>query len=166
MNEGPGSGRRSGNRLRHFRDPGTQNAEGSAPMSPTAPTTSPVRAPAARPAAPGGPGAAAVTIDPRKLALQYWPWLVSSLVGGVVLGVIVHFALLFVYPLYDGTVVFETLPVIERAEEGRATVGEAGEAEMKRFIGNQTRMLVSDTIMMRAVDDPKVKNDTGWIRQY
>lgn len=135
-------------------------------MAPTAPTTTPVRAPAARPASPGAPDASGVTIDPRKLALQYWPWLLGSLVGGVVLGVVVHFSLLFAYPLYDGTVVFETLPVLEKAEEGRATVGEAGEAEMKRFIGNQTRSLVSDNVMMRAVDDPKVKSDTGWIGQF
>lgn len=139
-------------------------------MPPNAPVQTAARPPAARPASPGAPAGGgaglAATIDPRKLALQYWPWLVGSLVGGVVLGVVMHFALLFVYPLYDGKVIFEMLPSLETADQAKGTVGEQGEAEMKRFIGNQTQMLVSDNVLLRAVDDPKVKNDTKWIRKY
>lgn len=135
-------------------------------MPPTAPTIAP-RPAAARPPGSAAPGVPGLTIDPRKLLLQYWPWLVGALVAGVVLGVVTHFVIRFTYPLYNGDVVFEMLPSLEKADQGNQTVSSAGgEAEMKRFIGTQIQIITSDNIIEKAVNDPRVKVDTQWIKEF
>lgn len=139
-------------------------------MSPTAPAPAakPINArPGGAPSAPGGAGGLNVTIDPRKLLLQYWPWLIASLVGGVVLGLVTYFALLYTTPLYDGEAWFElTSPITEMAQATQSVGREGGEAEMERFTGTQTQIMVSDRLLQRAVNTPIVKNETEWIKPF
>ncbi len=136
------------------------------------PTTAPPapRSPAAgpRPAAPPQAGGLNVTIDPRKLLLQYWPWLLGSVFVGVALGVVTHFALLFTMPRYDGEVWFELLPPMTSADmTSGITVGEKfGEAEMERFIGTQIQVMLSENVIKQAVNTPIVRDQTTWANQF
>ncbi len=125
------------------------------------------RPPGARPPArpPQGASPAATAIDPRKLLLQYWPWMIGAGFMGIVLGIGVHFALLKTYPLFDGTVYFEFYSSIERADDARQ-MSDSSEAEIERFIGSQVARMISESTLKKAVQDPQVRSDTRWIRPY
>lgn len=135
-------------------------------MSPT-PTPPAPRPTGSRPTAPPGGGGLNVTIDPRKLLLQYWPWLAASFIVGVVLSVGTYYALLRFAPLYDGDVWFEfSSPLTAADQEETAVSREGGEAEIERFIGTQLQIMRSDNILMEVVNTRPVREDTRWIQQF
>ncbi len=130
--------------------------------TPAAPSTRPSGGPARPPAAASGFN---TTIDPKKLALQYWPWLVAALIVGIALGVGTHLTLRRVAPVYQGQVWFEFGAAITRDVQTETTLGGGGAAEMERFIGTQMQRLTSDDLLRRAVMEPSVR-DTEWRRQF
>lgn len=133
------------------------------------PATSPIPAPAARPApVPSAqPVAGAALVDPIRVLQQYYPWLAASAVGGTILGTILHFALLFIYPLYTGYVVFQCNPPF-RAGEG--TVAASGaipgvKEELQLYMETQVSVMKSDVVLGRAVAEPAVR-DSKWAQSF
>ncbi|MEC9374152.1 MAG: hypothetical protein VYC34_09925, partial [Planctomycetota bacterium] len=127
----------------------------------TPPTTRPAGPrPAGAPAGPPGPGQGGITLDPRKLFLQYWPWLIGSVIAGLVLGTAAHFAFAKFYPLYDGEVYFEVFAMVEDPGQQRSTVGAGQEPEIERFIGTQINRMLSEPVLRASVIRPAVRNDT------
>jgi len=135
-------------------------------MSPT-PTPSAPRPTGQRPAAPASGGGLNVTIDPRKLLLQYWPWLAASFIVGIVLSIGTYYTLLKTYPLYDGDVWFEFSSPLTAADQEETMVSrEFGEAEIERFIGTQLQIMRSENTLMEVVTTRPVREDTRWIQQF
>ncbi len=138
-------------------------------MTPTTPTTT--QKPAGgrsrpAPARPTQQAPTAVTIDPRKIFCQYWPWFIGSGVVGLVLGVVLYFALLKLYPLYDGKVWFEFLSAIDEVDNAQTSVGKGGDEEIERFMGTQIEVMTSDAILRQAVASRPVRQDTKWLKQF
>ncbi len=126
--------------------------------------------PGGRPA-PGAPvgGLQTPTIDPIRLAKQYYKVLAASVVVGLVLGVAVFFISLKFFPKYTAQVTFKCNPQVEEAGKLSGTVrgGEAGgPEEMERFIASQVQDLISKPILEDAANDPKVRDETKWAKSF
>ena len=117
-----------------------------------------------RPSAPGG-GAGAQSFDPLKLLQKYKFVLAGSLFLGAVLGVVAHYTLLYTYPLFKSTVLFECTPV----QTDISTVGieQIDEDEMSRFVGTQVETLKGERVMTDVLADPRLQAEApGWYSKY
>lgn len=127
----------------------------------TIPTTRPTipGAPqAARPSAPGAHSPASVlpTIDPLKLLKKHkWTLLATALIGAV-LGTIVHFVLLFTFPIYTAFVVYECTPVTSQPAD--LTPSGDFKNEIEKFMATQVQIMQSDGIVAATLQDPDLKN--------
>lgn len=133
----------------------------------TAPAARPPAPSSSRPGAPAGPGNApeTVTIDPIKLVKKY-KWLLGAAgAAGVVLGVVSHFVLLKVYPTYVPEVYFECYA---QSEDAAQTVAPASfEKELQRFMATQVQVMLSDSLVMEAVQNPDLpRNAPNWYAQF
>lgn len=114
--------------------------------------------------APTGAGAA-LAVDPVKLLLKYKWLLVGSAVVGAVLGLVSHFAMLRVYPIYTSEAFFECLP----PETGMDTIAaeRIDQNEFELFMGTQVDRMKSDFVLGRVVRDPRLPNEArNWSRPY
>ncbi|MGD9693685.1 MAG: polysaccharide biosynthesis tyrosine autokinase [Phycisphaerales bacterium] len=123
----------------------------------------------------GGPGGSGggiqtPTIDPIRLAKQYFKVLAASVVVGLILGVGVHFIALKFFPKYTAQVTFKLNPEVEdasKAATGTIRGGQGGGAEeMERFIASQVQDLISKPVLEDAANDPKVRDETRWARSF
>lgn len=117
-----------------------------------------------RPSAPGG-GASAPSFDPLKLLQKYKFVLAGSLFLGAVLGVAAHYVLLYTYPLFKSTVLFECTPV----QTDISTVGieQIDEDEMSRFVGTQVETIKGERVMTDVLADPRLQAEApGWYSKY
>jgi capsular exopolysaccharide synthesis family protein len=117
--------------------------------------------PAAAPASP----AQVSTVDPIKL-LNKHKWLLGgTALTGAVLGVGAHFALATWYPQWRPTVLFNVLP----PQENLASIGSASmtDIEMNRFMQTQVRVMTSETVLTRVIEDPQLRlNAPDWYKQH
>ena len=138
--------------------------------SPYPPSSRPTGGPP-RPNAPSsGPSASAASsaqaIDPMRLLMTYWPWGVGAGIVGVILGVIVYFALARLAPQYVSTALFQASPPSETVGENiESGLGMQGNEEMEIFMETQVQRMTSDTILRRAISEPDIR-ETQWIDQY
>lgn len=138
------------------------------------PTNRPMTGPTNKPAGgAGGPssggGLGVPTIDPIRLARQYYKVLAASVVVGIVLGVGVYFASLRFIPKFTANVTFKCNPQLEEAGKTSGTIrgGDAGGAEeMERFIATQVQDLMIKSNLEDAANDPKVRDDSDWAKQF
>ncbi len=137
-------------------------------------TNKPMPGPTNKPAggaggpAPGG-GLGVPTIDPIRVAKQYYKVLVASVAAGIMLGVAVHFLSLRFVPKYTAQVTFKCNPQLEEAGKTAGTIrgGDAGGAEeMERFIATQVQDLMIKSNLEDAANDPKVRDDSTWAKQF
>ncbi|MBX3383380.1 MAG: polysaccharide biosynthesis tyrosine autokinase [Phycisphaeraceae bacterium] len=131
-------------------------------------TTLPTNPPAAINPANRSGGAAtaaqAVTIDPVKL-LNRHKWLLVAAAGlGALLGVGAHYFCEQFFPRWKPIAVFQVTPP---AEDITTTVGIVNAEEMNRFMQTQIRILTSDPVLTRVVDDPSLQqNAANWTSRY
>ena len=122
---------------------------------------------AARPAAGGAPrGArpAAPTIDPVRVLRQHQWLLVGSAGAGLVLGTIAHFAFLFLYPLWGGTVLFEIRPEVTGAKD--AVTREIVQDEAIARLGQtESAKMISKSVLEAAMKAPDI-GTTKWGQYY
>jgi capsular exopolysaccharide synthesis family protein len=124
--------------------------------------------PGLRPAPANAPApAAAPAIDPIRVLQQYYPWLLASAVAGAIIGTIVHFACLFVYPIYTGYVVFQVTPPPRVGEGSAASAGNVAQVkeELQLYMETQVKVLTSDVVLNKAVSQPQVR-ETKWAQDY
>lgn len=138
-------------------------------MTTSAPATpSPVLPPQKRPQS-GPPASHAHTafaaLDPMKLLQQYYPWLVGALVAGVVIGVGSYFLLRRFVPRWDAEVVYEALA--QATDPGQPISGGTmgGQVEMESHMNTLVRVMKSDMILQKAVQERRVK-ETEWAKQF
>ena len=136
-------------------------------MTAANPSPSPSAA-AARPANAGGPprgGRQQVpTIDPVRVLRQHAKLLGVAAVAGAVLGVVANYALLFVYPLWGGTVLFEIRPEITGAKD--AVTREIVQDEAIARLGQtESAKIVSKSVLEAAMKAPDV-GTTKWGQYY
>ncbi len=120
--------------------------------------------------APGGPGPTGaglnLNINPLKLVRQHLFLLIGAVFVGGVLGVGSHFALLRTYPLYTSEALFECTAALTSAESSVTMVGPGGAPELERFIATQAAIMISDGILLKAANDPRVRNETDWAKAF
>src|SRR5262245_31414995 len=103
------------------------------------PTTRPAVPAASRPAAPAPAATGAPTIDPIRLVKRF-KWILLGAAGtGAVLGVIAHFALLWLYPVWSSDTVLQCSAL--EGEVGK--IGAAGnfKEELEKFMATQVALL-------------------------
>lgn len=127
------------------------------PNPPTGPRPSPG-------AAPVGAGAA-LAIDPVKLLLKYRWILVMAVIAGGVIGVVSHFVLLRVHPVYSSTVYFECLTATE--EPGIINATRIDQNEIELFMGTQVQQLRSDYIIGKVAAHPRLAAQApNWVQPF
>ena len=114
-----------------------------------------------------GPRAAArsaPSIDPLRVVRQHWLAFSVWLAAGAVFGVTVHFAAVFLYPLYTSFVAFELRPQLAQATE---IVGQdvTQEETVARLAQTEVERMRSREVLLRAVEKRDVRN-TEWAKQY
>jgi len=135
------------------------------PISPASHPT-PANPPAA--AAPRAPTAPPVgqlgAIDPVKLLNKHKWLLVGAAIAGALVGVGTHFLLLKVYPMWQPIVLFHCLPPQESIGLDNNFISEV---EMNRFMQTQVKIMTSDSVLSRVVEDPSIKNNAPlWSKRY
>ncbi len=123
---------------------------------------------APRAAATSAPAPAVPAIDPIRVLQQYYPWLLASAVAGAIIGVVVHFASLFIYPIYTGYVIFECRPPARAGEGSVATAAAVAQMkeELSLYMETQVSVLKSDVVLSKAVNQPQVRDDTKWAKDF
>ena len=119
-----------------------------------------------RPSGPAGPGNAGMpAIDPFKLLQRHWQKLMIAGAAGVVVGVAAHFTWMAIYPIYRAEAVFqcEAAP----AEDNIVASANVDADEIDRFMATQSAIMVSQRVLERAMQDPKLQSVArSWCRQY
>lgn len=122
--------------------------------------------PTSAPARPGAPSSGAgVSIDPVKLLLKYKWLLVISAGAGAVIGLVSHFVLLRVYPIYSTEVVMECLaPNLDPAAVAAETIDPD---EIEKFMGTQVSTIKSELVLDRVVRDARLRTEAPkWTARY
>jgi capsular exopolysaccharide synthesis family protein len=136
----------------------------AAPVRPAAPAAAPAAAPGAGPAGGGGGG---VAIDPIKLVQRHMWLLIGSAFVGAVLGIAGNFALSVVYPVWKPVAIFRCITPMSEPGETMARASDNNMQEMDRFMQTQVRQMMSDTVLLRAVEDPRMMQEApNWIRKF
>lgn len=133
----------------------------------TMPMTRPPAPPGVRPGGPtpAAPPPGAVAVDPIKLARKHKWLLGGSVLGGVVLGIAAHFALLYTVPIYTAEVIWECFP----QDTSIVTLGTEGPIrdELDKFMATQAQIMTSTAVIDAAVTDPALeRNAPRWHQQF
>lgn len=124
----------------------------------------------AAPQAQGAPQAATTagqlsTLDPIKLFNRHKWLLGAAAVVGVGIGLGAHLVLKRVYPVWRPAALYNVLPPFESAAGNPAQV--SNEIEMNRFMATQTRLMTSETVLTRVVEDPDLaRNAKDWAKSF
>ncbi len=120
-----------------------------------------------RPAAGGPPRGGrqqAPTIDPVRILRQHAWLLVGTGVAGLVLGTVANFVLLFAYPLWGGSVLFEIRPEVTGAKD--AVTREIVQDEAIARLGQtESAKMISKSVLEAAMKAPDV-GTTKWGQYY
>jgi len=135
----------------------------SAAPTPTASPAAP--RPGAPAGAPRGPRPQqAPTIDPVRVLRQNVGLLLATAVAGAVLGVVAHFAFLYLYPLWGGSVVFEIRPEVTSAKDAVAREIVQDEA-IARLGQTESQKMTTKSVLEAAMASPEI-NSTTWGQEY
>lgn len=129
----------------------------SASAAPT-PTPRSSSAPAAR------GGARAPTMDPVRLLRQHAKLFSITFACGLVMGVVVHFASLFLYPIYSGQVLFELNPQLTDATDiiGQDTTQEE---TVSRLAQTEAARIMSRNVLAEACKNRDIE-ETVWAKWF
>lgn len=140
--------------------------------SPTTVTTAAAAAAGVRThAAPAAPvptaPASTVAIDPIKLILRHKWLLLGSLVGGLIIGTILHVAFLLVYPIWRPTALFVCNQPEANAYQLTGASGVVNQDEQQMFMQTQVRLMLSDEVLDRVATDARLENEAkNWIEGF
>lgn len=104
------------------------------------------------------------TIDPVRVLRQYQWVLLSSVILGLIAGILLHFLWLYTWPTYRSVSVFQVhRPVTDPKQVGSAP-GQADD-QIERQLHTQAAQLIQPGILRDAINDTDVQN-TKWIEQF
>jgi len=127
----------------------------------------PMPGPAGPIAGPGPGGGGGVAIDPLKLVQRHIWLLIGAAVVGGILGIIGNFALSYLNPVWKPVVIFRCITPVMEPGDTMSKASENNMAEMDRFMQTQVRQMMSDTVLLRAVEDPRMMQEApSWIRKF
>ena len=115
-------------------------------------------------AAPVAPTSATAAVDPLRLLMVYWPWLLGAFIFSIFVGIGVYLALGTLAPKYKTDVLYEVLPPAD-TENVNVSVGYGGREEMTGYMETQVSVIESDRILDRAVKQPDVAG-TQWAKKF
>lgn len=128
----------------------------------------------ARPAAPShlrpagpAPAAALPTVDPIRLLKKYKWLLAATTVFGAVLGTGAYFAWLQIYPFWQASVVYDCTDRPTDIKNPVGAVNQSQKEEFDRFMATQTAIMVSDRVLDKAANDPRLQNEAPkWCERF
>jgi capsular exopolysaccharide synthesis family protein len=118
----------------------------------TLPTVRPAVPAAARPAPAAAGAAGTPAIDPLKLLKKHKWTLLAAAVAGAVIGAILHFILMAVYPIYAPFALYQCLPMQETLASNAPAM--TFKDELQNFMSTQVQLLTSDGIIDKTLNDP------------
>lgn len=135
-------------------------------MTTAAPTMPASAQPAKRPAqGPVQAPSAFAALDPMKLLQQYYPWLIASGILGAIVGVASFFVFQAVYPIWAASVTYEVLPaVIDPSQPMQA--GSSTREEQEPYMNTLQKVIISDSILSKALQERNVREQTKWADPY
>ncbi|MCX5690145.1 MAG: hypothetical protein NTV94_10255, partial [Planctomycetota bacterium] len=118
----------------------------------------------------GGSGAAAAStsgmgsIDPIKLLNKHkWLLVGAGIVGGIA-GTGLNYALEEVYPVWKPVAIFACSPPMENILSAGL---QANETEMGRFMQTQLKIMTSDSVLQKVIDDPALQQSApNWSARF
>ena len=130
--------------------------------APAAPTPSPRPAASSAPTARGG--GRAPTIDPVRILRQHAKLFAITLGCGLVLGAVVHFGSLFLYPIYSGQVLFELNPQLVDPTDivGQDTTQEE---TVSRLAQTEAARIMSRNVLTEACKNRDIE-ETVWAKWF
>ncbi|GMV24210.1 MAG: hypothetical protein AMXMBFR58_02410 [Phycisphaerae bacterium] len=132
-------------------------------------TTVPAMArPGAGPAKPHTPTAAppVATIDPVKMFRKYKWVLAITAVLGVVLGGVVHFAWMFIHPVYHARAIFQVYSVQDDPTRP-AEAGQIDDVALERFMMTQRAIMMSDLVTQKLAEDRRLRTEAPeWAARF
>lgn len=109
--------------------------------------------------------AGASSIDPIKLLNRHkWLLIIAGVFGGAA-GTALNYALEEVYPIWKPIALFSATGPVEDIVRG-STMG-GNDIEMNRFMQTELRVMASDTVLQRVVEDPQLQQSAPtWSRRF
>ncbi len=134
----------------------------------TVPTTAvPSPLSAARSAAQGsGPSAPVASIDPIKLLTKYRWVLVGATIGGLLFGLLMHYVILYTYPIWRSQVLFQCFNV-QSSINNPVGSGQFDDVAMDRFMQTQSRLMTSNVVLQRVSEDTRLRDEAPvWSKRF
>lgn len=117
----------------------------------------------------GGSGAqigtkTAASVDPLRVLRKYkFAFVIAGVVGGV-LGAGAHFALAEFRPTWSTPVIYKCYPPQTRPNPEQMTIDDD---EFERFMASEAAMMVSENVLRRAVENPRLRGEAPkWIDRF
>lgn len=108
---------------------------------------------------------AMTTIDPVRVLRQYQWVLAASVVAGIGIGIVGHFAWRTWAPVYVATATFQVNEPVSDVMQVGVTSGQTGDY-VERVQGTVAARLMDPSILRQAIRDPAVRDHTEWIRYF
>lgn len=129
----------------------------AAPPALTAPRA-PVQAPA--------PAAPVASIDPIKLLTKYRWVLVGAMIGGLAFGLLMHFVLRAVYPIWRSQVIFQCF-MVQADIKNPIGAGQIDDVAMDRFMQTQSRLMTSSVVIQKVSEDTRLRDEApAWSKRF
>ncbi len=123
----------------------------------------------ARPPGGGAPSApvAGTVIDPIKLIMRHKWLLTIAAICGAGLGGVSHFAMLYLYPMFQPTVVFQANQAWSDVTKPIGAGSVQNQEELGQFMQTQVKIMTSDVVLRRVAQHPRLSKDAPkWTSSY
>lgn len=106
------------------------------------------------------------SIDPIKLLTKYRWVLVGAMVGGLGFGLLMHFVLRAVYPIWRAQVVFQCY-MVQADVTTPIGAGQIDDVAMDRFMKTQTTLMTSSVVIQKVSEDTRLRDEApAWSRRF
>lgn len=101
-----------------------------------------------------------------RLARVYWPWLFGAGVVGIMVGVGAFIILGRTSPEYTSRALVQVIPARGDDSSVDVLIGQGGSEELQITMQTNATLAVTDAVVARVADQPEVRNQTTWARQF
>jgi capsular exopolysaccharide synthesis family protein len=113
------------------------------------------------------PAASGMGVDPVKLILRNKWLLAGSLIAGLAIGGVSHFAFLWTYPMFRPRALFECFPPETSPWVLTGGGGTVSNEEVSTFMQTQVRIMTSEELVQAVVDSQKLRDIApGWANRF
>lgn len=114
---------------------------------------------------PSGPQSTAGTIDPFRVLRKHMLTVIGSAVFGIVFGTVAFVLLFFLMPRYSNAVSFEVLGALDDPN-ALITSTDFKTETVARIARTELAILMSEEILRKVVNEPQIRNNTEWGKEF